>query len=113
MADVRFAQAAGAYQDALRAAERILDRANAISGGVQAAQASQGSSFLDMVGESLQSAAALGNKSETMAMQALNGKADLADVVTAVTQAETALNTVVAIRDRVITAYQDIIRMPI
>ena len=113
MADVRFAQAAGAYQDALRAAERILERANAISGNASAPQAAQGSSFLDMIGESLQSAASAGYKSETMAMQAIAGKADLADVVTAVTQAETALNTVVAIRDRVITAYQDIIRMPI
>ena len=113
MNDVRFAQATGAYQDALRAAERILERANSISGGAQSPQESQGTSFLDMVGESLQSAAMMGRKSESMAIQALNGKADLADVVTAVTQAETALNTVVAIRDRVITAYQDIIRMPI
>jgi len=31
----------------------------------------------------------------------------------AVTQAEMALNTVVSIRDRVIQAYQEILRMPI
>ena len=45
--------------------------------------------------------------------QIVAGKADLTDVVTAVSEAETALNTVVAIRDRVISAYQDIIKMPI
>jgi flagellar hook-basal body complex protein FliE len=112
MADVRFAQATGAYQDALRAAERILERAGAISANAEAPQIS-GPSFLDMVGDSLQSAAAKGYKSEAMAVQAIAGKADLADVVTAVTDAETALNTVVAIRDKVIGAYQDIIRMPI
>jgi flagellar hook-basal body complex protein FliE len=37
----------------------------------------------------------------------------MTDVVTAVADAETALNTVVAIRDRVINAYQDIIKMPV
>lgn len=112
MSDVRFAQAAGAYQDALRAAERILERANSLS-AQSATPKIDGPSFLDMVGESLQTAAAKGYKSEAMAVNAMSGKADLADVVTAVTEAETALTTVVAIRDKVIGAYQDIIRMPI
>lgn len=112
MSDVRFAQAAGAYQDALRAAERILERANALSASAETPRIT-GPSFLDMVGDSLQAAAAKGYKSEETAIQAMTGKADLADVVTAITEAETALNTVVAIRDKVINAYQDIIRMPI
>jgi flagellar hook-basal body complex protein FliE len=34
-------------------------------------------------------------------------------VVTAVTNAELTLETVVAVRDRVVQAYQDILRMPI
>jgi flagellar hook-basal body complex protein FliE len=46
-------------------------------------------------------------------MQALAGQADLTDVVIAVTNAEVTLQTVVAIRDRVIQAYQEIIRMPL
>lgn len=41
------------------------------------------------------------------------GKAELVDVVTAVANAETTLETVISLRDRVITAYQEIIRMPI
>ncbi len=113
MTNINYAQATGAYQDALRAAERILERAGALSAEAQAPQTTGGTSFMDMVGESLQSAAAKGYKSEAVAMQALSGKANLTDVVTAVTNAETALNTVVAIRDKVIGAYQDIIRMPI
>lgn len=112
MADVRFAQAAGAYQDALRAAERILERVQATEGAVQA-RTTQGSSFMDMVGDSLRATAEAGYKSEALAMKAIAGKADLADVVTAVTHAETALSTVVSIRDKVITAYQDILKMPI
>jgi flagellar hook-basal body complex protein FliE len=39
------------------------------------------------------------------------GKANLTDVVVAVSNAEMTLQTVVAIRDRLISAYQEIIRM--
>lgn len=53
------------------------------------------------------------DKGEQTSMQAVTGKADLTAVTEAVTNAETALQTVVAVRDRVIAAYQDIIKMPI
>ncbi len=41
------------------------------------------------------------------------GKANLQEVVLAVSQAEVMMQTVSSIRDKVISAYQDIIRMPI
>lgn len=41
------------------------------------------------------------------------GKGDLIDVVTAIGAAETALDTVVAVRDRVVSAYGEIMRMQI
>jgi flagellar hook-basal body complex protein FliE len=50
--------------------------------------------------------------SEQTSLNGLAGKADLSDIVTAVSQAEATLQTVVAVRDRVIQAYQDIMRMP-
>lgn len=50
---------------------------------------------------------------ETSTLQAAAGTADVNDVVAAVNQADLALQTVVAVRDRVIQAYQDILRMPI
>jgi flagellar hook-basal body complex protein FliE len=50
---------------------------------------------------------------EQASLQAATGKADLAQVTEAVNNAEVAMQTVVAIRDRVISAYQDIMRMPI
>lgn len=41
------------------------------------------------------------------------GKAELIDVATAISAAETSLETVMAVRDQVINAYQEIMRMPI
>jgi flagellar hook-basal body complex protein FliE len=50
---------------------------------------------------------------ETAAAQGATGQGDLVGVVNAVTAAELTLETVVAIRDRVIAAYQDVMKMPI
>ena len=111
MSNASFLNASNAYRDALRTAEKIIQQTSLP--GSSEAQKTQGPSFMDMVGNALESAASSGYKSESLATRAISGKADLTDVVTAVSEAETALNTVVAIRDRVITAYQDIIKMPI
>ena len=50
---------------------------------------------------------------EAESVKALTGRADLQQVVEAVTKAELSLQKVTAIRDRVISAYQEIMRMPI
>jgi flagellar hook-basal body complex protein FliE len=50
---------------------------------------------------------------ETQMASQIQGKADLVDVVTAVSSAQTSLETVMAIRDQVINAYQEIMRMPV
>jgi flagellar hook-basal body complex protein FliE len=52
-------------------------------------------------------------RSENMTAAAAVGKADLTDVVQAVTNAEMTLQTVTTVRDKVISAYQEILRMPI
>jgi flagellar hook-basal body complex protein FliE len=52
-------------------------------------------------------------ESDRAAMDAIAGGGDITNVVTAVARAELALQTTVAIRDRVIQAYQDVMRMPI
>ena len=46
-------------------------------------------------------------------MSAIAGGGNLTEVVQAVSRAELALQTTTAIRDRVVSAYQDIMRMPI
>lgn len=50
---------------------------------------------------------------ETASAKQVAGKGDLIDVVTAIGAAETALDTVVAVRDKVVNAYTDIMRMQI
>lgn len=70
-------------------------------------------SFSDMVTSSLDAAAGKGHKAESVSTLALMGKADLTSLATAVNSAELALNTVTAIRDKVISAYQQIAQMPI
>ena len=70
-------------------------------------------SFAAMLQNSLTDALDAGRKSEAATLQAVAGGANLQDVVEAVNAAELSLQTVVGIRDRVISAYQDIIRMPI
>lgn len=50
---------------------------------------------------------------EAQMTAAATGQMSLVDVVTAVAEAEVTLETVVAVRDRVVQAYQDIMRMPI
>lgn len=79
-------------------------------GGAGAASAGNFAEMLkDFSTQSLDS----GAKGETMALKAVDKKADLVDIVTAVGNAEVTLDTVVTLRDRVIQAYQEIIRMPV
>jgi flagellar hook-basal body complex protein FliE len=52
-------------------------------------------------------------KAEASMIQATAGKGDLVDVVTAIAESEAALETLVAVRDKVIAAYEEIMRMPI
>ena len=50
---------------------------------------------------------------ESQSLQAAAGTADLTEVVMAVSKAEMTLETVVTLRDKVVQAYQEILRMPI
>ena len=72
-----------------------------------------GVSFGDMLGDVLKGAVQTGKTAEAKTAGLVQGKGDLVDVVSAVNAAEMSLETVVAIRDKVIAAYQDILRMPI
>ncbi len=69
--------------------------------------------FAGVLRQSVEGAVETLQAGEAATLRAAAGKADITDVVTAVSQAEITLQTVVAVRDRVIQAYQDILRMPI
>ncbi len=72
-----------------------------------------GGDFAGLLTKSLEGAISTGQQAETQAATAIGGGGDLTSVVTAVSRAELALQTTVAVRDRVLQAYQDIIKMPI
>jgi len=69
-------------------------------------------SFSDLVTQALGSAVDAGHNAEKVSTLALIGKTDLSQLAVAVSNAEQALNTVVAIRDKMISAYQQISQMP-
>lgn len=69
--------------------------------------------FGGALARALDDAVSINKDAETKSMQAIAGKGSITDVVTAVSKADLALQTTVAIRDRVVQAYQDIMRMPI
>lgn len=72
-----------------------------------------GSDFGGVLSRALHGVADAGKAAETQSMQAIAGHGDVTQVVTAVAKAELALQTTTTIRDRVVQAYQDIMRMPI
>lgn len=69
--------------------------------------------FGDMVEKMVTDTASAMRTAEAASARQVAGKGDLIDVVTAIGAAETALDTVVAVRDRVVNAYSDIMRMQI
>lgn len=69
--------------------------------------------FADLVRESVDRAIATGERSEQVSMAALVGKADLNQVVTAVSEAEVALQTAMTLRDKVLESYKEVMRMTV
>jgi len=80
-------------------------------GGSTGAAASGG--FGNLVEQMVTDTASSMRTAEAASAKQVAGKGDLIDVVTAIGAAETALDTVVAVRDRVVGAYSDIMRMQI
>jgi len=82
--------------------------------GTGASKLAGGQDFGAMLKDALGAVAQAGKNSDaqTQAM-VTSGKANVVDVVTAVAETETAIDAVVAVRDKVIQAYEEIMRMPI
>ncbi len=72
-----------------------------------------GPDFAAMIGQALESTADSGRKADKQMASVAAGRADVVDVVTAVAESEAAIETLVAVRDRVIAAYEEIMRMPV
>ncbi len=106
MANTAISNAVAAYANA----------AKALSGSVEG-DASAATEAGETFGQLLQKAATdsvkTGAESEKQSLLATAGKANVTDVVQAVSAAEVTLQAVTAVRDKAVAAYQEILRMPI
>ncbi len=91
-----------------RAAADAYQRTESGAGAGTGAE-SFGAALENAVGD----AVAQGHAADQQATAAINGTGNITDVVTALARAELALQSATAIRDRVVSAYQEIMRMPI
>jgi flagellar hook-basal body complex protein FliE len=70
-------------------------------------------SFTSVLKQAVNSIEEIGHKSDAATHAVVNGKSNIVEVATAVAQTEVAIDAVVAVRDKVIAAYEDIMKMPI
>ena len=99
------AAAAAAYQS--------IARIGAASTASRVPQAGAQASFTDFLSDAIKDSVSTMKTGEQMATQQVAGNANIVDVVNAVNSAELTLDTVVAVRDKVVQAYQSIMNMPI
>ena len=89
----------------------------AIQSGLTAGSAATASAPAGSFGSALQGAMSslvqLGHDADTKSVQGMTAGRSLTDVVMAVSKAEMALQASVAVRDKVISAYQDVMRMSV
>jgi flagellar hook-basal body complex protein FliE len=103
------AAAAAAYQ----AMSKIGAEATATPGITPADLPSSGPNFGDFHSEAIKDSTSTLKAGEQAATSGIAGKSNIVDVVNAVNSAEITLDTVVAVRDKVVAAYQSIMNMPI
>lgn len=98
------------YRQAVAAYEKASG-ASAIPGLTEKPSSPTG--FSAMVMDAMNHSIAAGKATEKQAEQAVGSGGDLTQVVTAVSEAETTLQSIVAVRERVMEAYKEIMRMPV
>ncbi len=103
------AAAAAAYQSIAK----IGVDAAATQGAAPANIGTGPGSFTDFLTDAVKDGIKTMKTGEQMATQQVAGQANIVDVVNAVNSAEITLDTVVAVRDKVVQAYQSIMNMPI
>lgn len=103
---VTFNAAASAYA-------RVAGSAAPTPSGPSGAASAAGSDFSSLLKQAADNVVDTLQQADRQSMQAALGKADVNDVVMAVSKAELTLQTVVTVRDKAVQAYQEILRMPI
>ena len=107
--EAKLLNASLAYAKALQSAGDAAGGA----AGIEAPGSGSSPKFADVLQEAADNLVAATGQSEAVSLQSIAGETELTDIVAAVNAAEITLQTVVAVRDRVIAAYQEIIRMPV
>jgi flagellar hook-basal body complex protein FliE len=102
------AVAAAAYQ-----AAASITTTSAGGGAIAPASIGGSGSFADFLSGAVKDSIQTIANGEQAAQAQVAGKSNIVDVVNAVNSAELTLNTVVAVRDKVVQAYQSILNMPI
>ena len=69
--------------------------------------------FADLVKTAMTDMSQQSRAAETQMTRSVQGQGNLIDVVTALSSAEASLETVISVRDQVISAYKEIMAMPI
>ena len=101
---------------ALNAYQQALGRLSGMTpakSSVAAEKTKSSSDFGQVLSSVMDEAVGTVKNAEKMSMQGIAGKADVQDVVLAISNAEQTLDTVVALRDSAIKAYREIIQMTI
>ncbi len=70
-------------------------------------------SFGNLLSQAMGAITETGRTADAASMNATAGHADMIGIATAVAESETAMQTLVSVRDKVIAAYQQIMQMPI
>ncbi len=83
------------------------------TGGLTGAADGAGLSFSAVLKDAIGGVMEAGHKSDAKTVAMANGKANVMDVVTAVAETDVAVSTLVSVRDKVIQAYEDIMKMTI
>ena len=96
--------AANAYASAARMLESGAGAKPSETGGL---------SFGDVLKEAVGGVLDAGRTSDAQTVAMASGKANIMDVVTAVAETDVAVSTLVSVRDKVIAAYEDIMKMAI
>lgn len=109
MTTINPSAALGAYQ----AASQMGAGTGGAGVDLMAAKSTDGPSFGDVLKAATQTTINAQKASETASANAVLGKADLTDVVNAVNNAEVTLNMFLAVRDKMIEAYNAISRTQI
>jgi len=98
--------AANAYASLARIADSSAGLGKAVG-------ETNGPSFGALLKDAVGSVISAGRKSDVQQHAMASGKANIVDVVTAVSETEVAVEALVSVRDRMIQAYEEVMRMQI